>query len=146
MPTAARLAAALADAAVAFFAAELYKPGLPPETQWGSFTAICTLIGILCGWGVMGRLAGKGMRAAWGSGLRTSANIVFYAMLLFSIYEMVLRSLRKRYDGVFEAIEGTFDIALVYGMALLRPEPLIVLVLGGIAAGAFAEWASRQWR
>lgn len=146
MPTAARLAAALAFAAVAFFAAELYKPGLPPETQWGRFTILCTLIGILCGWGVMGRLAGKGMRAAMGSGLRTSANIVFYAMLVFSVYEMILRSLRKRYDGVFEAIEGTFGIMLDYGTALMRPEPLVVLVLGGMAAGAVAEWASRQWR
>lgn len=146
MPTAARLFAAAAFAAIGFFAAELYKAGLPPETQFGKFSAICTLIGILCGWFVMGRLAGKGMRAAMGSGLRTSANMVFYAMLLFSVYEMVLRSLRKRYDGVFEAVEGTFDIALTYGLALLRPEPLIVLVLGGMAGGMLAEWASRQWR
>ena len=146
MPTAARLAAALAFALVGFMAAETYKPGLPPETQWGMFSVLCTLIGILCGWLVMGRLAGRGMRAALGSGLRTSANMVFYAMLLFSIYEMVLRSLRKRYDGVFEAIEGTFDIALGYGLALLRPEPMIVLVVGGMLAGLFAEWTSRRWR
>lgn len=146
MPTAARLFAAIAFAAIGFMAAEVYKPGLPPETQWGRFTILSTLIGLLCGWFVMGRLAGRGMRAAFGSGLRTSANMVFYAMLLFSIYEMVLRSLRKRYDGVFEAVMGTFDIMLAYGMALLRPEPLIVLVLGGMLGGALAEWASRQWK
>ena len=146
MPTAARLVAALAFAAVAFFTAELYRPGLPPETQWGNFTLICTVIGILCGWMVMGRLAGKGMGAALGSGLRTSANIVFYALLLFSVYEMLQRSLNKRYDGVFQAIEGIFDIALQYGTALLRPDPMIVLLLGGMASGALVEWASRQWR
>lgn len=146
MPTAARLFAAAAFAAIGFFAAEVYKPGLPPETQFGRFTLICTLIGILCGWLVMGRLAGRGMRAAFGSGLRTSANMVFYAMLVFSVYEMVQRSLRKRYDGVFEAVIGTFDIALAYGAALLRPEPLIILVLGGIAGGALSEWSSRRWR
>jgi len=145
MPTAARLFAAIAFAAIGFMAAEIYKPGLPPETQWGRFTILSALIGLLCGWFVMGRLAGRGMRAAFGSGLRTSANMVFYAMLLFSVYEMVLRSLRKRYDGVFEAVMGTFDIMLAYGAALVRPEPLVVLVLGGMLGGAFAEWAARRW-
>ncbi|MDP2083956.1 MAG: TrgA family protein [Gemmobacter sp.] len=146
MPTAARLFAAAAFAAIGFFAAELYKAGLPPETQFGRFSLISALLGILCGWLVMGRLAGRGMRAALGSGLRTSANMVFYALLVFSVYEMVLRSLRKRYDGVFEAVIGTFDIALVYGAALLRPEPLVILLVGGMAGGMLAEWASRQWR
>lgn len=146
MPTAARLAAALAFAAVGFFTAELYKPGLPPETQWGRFTAICALIGLLCGWFTMGRLAGRGTRASLGAGLRTAAVMLFYAMLLFSVYEMILRALRKRYGGVFEAIEGMFDLVLVYGAALLRPEPLAVLVGGGLLAGLFVEWVSRQWR
>ncbi|MDO9525597.1 MAG: TrgA family protein, partial [Gemmobacter sp.] len=61
-------------------------------------------------------------------------------------YEMVLRSMRKRYDGVFSAIEGTFDIILIYAAPLLRPEPLIVLVLGGMLGGILADWAGRQWR
>ncbi len=145
MPTAARLAAALAFAVVGFVAAELYQPGLPPETQWGRFTLLCTLIGLLCGWIVMGARAGRGTRAALGFGLRTSATMVFYAMLLFSIYEMILRATRKRYGDVYEAIQGVFDLVLVYGAALLRPEPLVVLVVGGLLAGLFAEWTARQW-
>ncbi|WP_028028975.1 TrgA family protein [Gemmobacter nectariphilus] len=144
MPTAARLAAALAFAALGFFAAEIYKPGLPPETQFGRFTPLCALIGLLCGWFLMGRLAGRGTRAALGSGLRTAATMVFFAMVLFSVYEMLLRALRKRYGGVFEAIEGTFDIVLIYGTALLRPEPLIVLAIGGMLCGLLVEWVSRR--
>ena len=144
MPTAARLAAAFAFAAVGFFAAELYKPGLPPETQWGRFTLICALIGLLAGWVIMGRLAGRGTRAALGNGLRTAAVMVFYAMVIFAVYEMILRSLRKRYGGVFEAVEGTFDIILIYGTGLLRPEPLIVLVVGGMLAGLLTEWVARR--
>lgn len=144
MPTAARLITALAFAVVGFFTAELYKPGLPPETQWGRFTLICTVIGLLCGWIVMGRLAGRGTRTALGAGLRTSATMLFHAMILFSVYEMILRALRKRYPGVFEAIEGTFDIILIYGAALLRPEPLIALVAGGLLAGLLTEWVARR--
>lgn len=146
MPTAARLTAALVFAALAFFAAEVYKPGLPPETQWGRFTLFSAVIGLFCGWRTMGPLAGRGYGAALSSGLRTSATIVFYAILLFSIYEMVLQALRNLYDGVFSAIVGTIDIILVHGAALLRPEPLIVLILGGMAGGLVVEWAGRQWK
>lgn len=146
MPTAARLVAALAFMAVAFFAAETFKPGMPPETQWGVFSYVCAGIGLLCGWFVMGRLAGRKLPGAMSAGLRTSATIVFFAMILFSVYEMLLRALRKRYDGVMAAIEGIFDLMLIYGNALLAPEPLIVLVAGGALAGLLSEWSSRQWR
>lgn len=146
MPTAAKLLAAFAFAAVAFFAAEVYKPGLPPETRWASFTSITALIGAYCGWRVMGRLVGRGYYASAGYGVRTSATIVFYALLGFSIYEMVLRSLRRRYDGVMSAFEGIFDLALIYGAPVFRMEPLIVLIAGGVLAGMLAEWTSRQWR
>ncbi|MFN3938352.1 MAG: TrgA family protein [Gemmobacter sp.] len=146
MPTAAKLVAALCFAAVAFFAAEMYKNAAPPETQWGRFTIIATAVGALIGWSVMGGLVGRGYYRAAGYGIRTSATIVFWLILGFSIYEMVLRSARRQYDGVFNAIEGTFDIILVNGATLLRPEPLIVLVIGGILGGMCAEWANRQWR
>lgn len=147
MPTAARLVAAIVFALVAFFAAELFKPALPPETGWGAFTQICVVIGVLSGWRVMGRLAGRGWYAALGYGLRTSATILFFAMLIFSIYEMIQQALRSRYDGVFGAIEGTFYIMLDYGAALVHPfDTLIVLVAGGMAAGLLVEWASRQWK
>ena len=146
MPTAARLAAAIGFAAVACFAAELYKPGLPPETQWGRFTLLTTLIGLVCGWRVMGRLAGRGNTAAMGYGVRTSATIAVLALLVFSIYEMVGQALRKRYDGVMDALVGILELMLEFGTALARPEPLAVLVLGGIGAGLLAEWAGRQWR
>ena len=146
MPTAAKLFATVAFLAVAFFAAEVFKPGLPPETQFGKFTWVCTGIGALCGWFVMGGLVGRGYYAAALSGLRTSATIVFWAMLFFSVREMVFRSMRKQYDGVFSAIEGTFDIVLDYGAGFLRPEPVIVLVVGGILGGMLAEWGGRRWR
>lgn len=145
MPTAARLVAAFAFAAVAFFAAELYKPGLPPETQWGQFILLSTLIGLLTGWFVMGARVGRGNRAAMGYGLRTAATIVFFVALLFSIHAMVGQALRRRYDGVFDAVIGIIDFMLFYGQALLRPEPLITLIVGGMVAGLLAEWAGRQW-
>lgn len=146
MPTAAKLVAALAFAAVAFAAATAYVPRLPEGTQATWFPPLSALIGALTGWMVMGPLAGRGWGASAGYGLRTSATVVFWAALLFSIREMVLRSMNKRYDGPMEAVVGTFDIMLDYGARMLDARVLGVLVAGGILGGLAAEVAARRWR
>lgn len=145
MPTAAKLFAALAFAAVGFFAAEAFKPALPEGTQFGFFTEICAALGALCGWRISGALAGKGYYASSGYGVRTSVTIVFWALLGFSIYEMVLRSMKLRYDGPFEAVVAVFDLAYGYLLLMGRSDFLIILVAGGILGGMLTEWASRRW-
>lgn len=157
MPTAARGVAAIAFLAIAFLTAELYKPGLSPDTQWGWFSVICGGIGFLCGWMISGSRARGGWLAAGGTGMRTAVTAAFWAILAFSIREMVLRSMKRLYDDVTEAVIGTFNIMLVYGEAFyrtysmdgpgaLRFEPLIVLLVGGYLAGLLTEWAGRQWK
>ncbi|MFN6980031.1 MAG: TrgA family protein, partial [Gemmobacter sp.] len=143
MPTAAKLVAAIAFAAVGFLAAEAYKPGLTPDTQWGLFSIICAGIGFVCGWMISGARRKPGVIGAGGTGMRTAVTIAFWVLLLFSVRDMVLRSMKRQYDGVFDAVEGTFDIMLKYGEAVwrsfgtgdLRFEPLAVLLVGGFLAG-----------
>jgi hypothetical protein len=132
-------------AAVAFFAAELYKPGLPPETIWGSFTTVCVVFGILVGWFDLGRIVGKGYNAAITYGVRASAVLVFWCLIIFSIYEMILRALKKRYKDVSEALEGVFVLMADFGAALFRVEPMVVLVVGGILVAFLAEWGRKRW-
>ncbi|MCC6306562.1 MAG: TrgA family protein [Rhodobacteraceae bacterium] len=146
MPTAAKLVAALVFAAVAFLGASVYVPLLPEGTQARWFAAASAAIGALVGWLVMGPLAGRGLVAAMGYGLRTAATIVFWTGLLFSGREMILRSLNMRYDGPMEAVVGVFDIALDYGRLLADPQILAVLGLGGMVGGIAAELASRRWK
>lgn len=144
MPTAARLIAAFAFALVGFFTAETYKPGLPGDTIWGHFTAISSLIGALCGWFSAGKYAGGGYKDAITNGFRTSAIMLFYGMIVFAVIEMLKRSMRHAYDGIFDAVLGTFDIILFYGAALLNPEPLIALFIGGQLAAYLTEWTKRR--
>lgn len=145
MPTAARLLAALGMAAVAFFTAEIYKPGLPPETVWGSFTTYCVVFGVLVGWFDLGRIVGKGYNAAITSGIRSAAVLAFWCLVFFSIYEMIQKSLQKRYRDVSEALEGVFVLIAEFGTALLRPEPMVVLVVGSILVAFMAEWGHKRW-
>ena len=154
MPTAAKLVAALAFLAIGFLGAELYKPGLSPDTQWGLFPVIAAAVGAACGWVISGGRAGRGWMSAGGTGMRTSITITFWLLLMFSSREMILRSMKRIYDGPFEAVVATFGLMLGFGQAIwtthgtgaFRPDTLIVLLGGGFLAGLMAEWAGRQWK
>ncbi len=147
MPTAAKLVAAVMFALVGFLSAEAFKPQMPPGTQFGYFVPIVAAIGLAVGWRVMGRLAGQGYGAAAGFGLRTSITIVFWALLVFSIYRMVQLALSAMpYAGPMEAVVGIFDEAMKYGRLLWARDLLITLAAGGIVGGMATEWASRRWK
>lgn len=145
MPTAARLFAALAFMAVGFFAAETYRLGLPQGQAWGHSSLVAALLGLILGWSVMGRLTGQGMPHAMAGGLRTSFLLAVSALGLFSVIEMGKRSLMKRYDGVFDALLGIVDLFFRYAAGIFQPQPILVLILGGMLGGALAEWSGRRW-
>ena len=146
MPTAAKIVAAICFAIFGAVAAEMVKPALPEGTQFGLFVPICAFIGLLNGWLVMGVLAGRGYRDAMGSGVRTSITIVIWALLVFSIYEMILRSMHvNRYDGPMEALTAAFGLMLDYGRLLLTPAILGTFLVGGLISGAITEWANKRW-
>lgn len=145
MPTAAKLVAAIAFALLGFLGAELIKPLMPEGTQYGFFAEVCAGIGALCGWRVMGTLIGRTYRAAVESGLRTMLNLVFWSVLLLAIYDMVLQSMKMRYDGPVEAIQAIFSISLDYLRIMVDPGVIATLILGGILGGVVTEWASRRW-
>jgi hypothetical protein len=145
MPTAAKLVAAVMFAAVGFLAAQAYVPSLPEGTQIGFLREICAGLGLVIGWFVMGRLVGKGYVEAVGFGIRTSVTLMFWAVLGFSIYEMILRSTKMMYDGPMEALLGVFDLVIYYGKMMGSPEFIGTLLIGGVLGGIAAEWAGRRW-
>lgn len=145
MPTAAKLFAAVAFAIVGYLAAEAFKPAMPEGTQFGVFGLVCAGIGALCGWFIMGRLAGLGYYAASGFGARTSVTLVFWALLAFSLREMILRSTKLRYDGPMEALTAALALMLEYGRLMLTPEVLGTLLVGGLLGGVLTEWAAKRW-
>ncbi|MCB6176676.1 TrgA family protein [Rhodobacter sp. Har01] len=147
MPTAAKLVAALCFAAVGWLAANAHVPALGSNASVGAFREMTALIGLLIGWRVMGNRVGKGMAEAVGSGLLTSMLLVFFALLLFSGYLMIDRSLTSQpYDGPMDAVLGVFELMMEQGRKMLTVGVLGVLILGGMLGGAAAEWARARWR
>jgi hypothetical protein len=118
---------------------------MPEGSQIGLFREITAGIGFAVGWFVMGGLVGPGYAEAAASGVRTSVTLVFFALLGFSVLQMVKKSYKMLYDGPMEAVLGVFEIMLDYGRMMLQPDVLGVLAVGGILGGMVAEWAGRRW-
>ncbi len=146
MPTAAKLTAAVIFAILGFFAVQLYLPHLPQELPVGLLRESAAVLGIIIGWRVMGRLAGRGYTEAVGSGIRTSVALVFWALLLFAIHLMIKRAFKMMYEGPMEAVIGVFSLMLEYGRALWAADVLALLLLGGALGGIVTEWAGKRWR
>ncbi|MCU0908861.1 MAG: TrgA family protein [Rhodobacteraceae bacterium] len=146
MPTAAKLVSALFFAFLGYFAADMVKPVLPEGTQVAMFSPMCALIGLACGWKMVGERAGDGMWPSAGYGLTTSMLIVFWSLLLFSGNEMLQRSIRRHYDGAVDAILGMVSIAIGNLMMIATPTVIATLVIGGIFGGYLSEFAARRWR
>lgn len=145
MPTSSRLFAALGFAVMIFFASEIYKGYLPEGVQVAMLSVVNVVVAFICGWKFMGHRVGKGYWAAAGYGLSTMAISLLYILLIWSIYEMLRRSLRKLYDEPMEAIKAAAELMSDYALLMFTdPQVPIVIVVGGILAAMLAEWMYRH--
>ncbi|MCO6382499.1 MAG: TrgA family protein [Vannielia sp.] len=160
MPTATKLMSGLVFAVLAFFVSEIFKPLLPEGTKLGMLSFVNAGIGFLCGWFIMGRLAGRGKFAAAGGGVRTALAMTFWCLLFWAIWEMLRQSTRVgTYAGPVEAINGAFGLVFDYGVLILTdarigftiaegsyflPQVPLLLIVGGMLCGWFAEWTEER--
>ena len=145
MPTAAKLIAAVFFALVAGAGAMTYIPLLPEGTQTGWLIPGCAGLGLVCGWMVMGANVGRNYAEAIATGLRTIITAVFFAVLLFAIYVMIIRSMHMLYKGPMEAILAVFAIMLEYGKLMFDRNFIAVLAVGGAIGGVISEFVGRRW-
>lgn len=146
MPTAAKLFAAFALAVVAFFTAQVFMPHMDEGTQFGAFVPVSTLIGLVCGWRVLGPEAGRGMWSSANAGFKAAMIAAVFALFIFSTEEMLVLAFRRSYDGPGEAIIGIVKLSVDFIQKMFVPDVLIVLFGGGALAGCLSEWAARRWR
>ncbi len=145
MPTAAKLVAAVVFAIVGWIAADAYVPTLGEGYDAGPFRELVALIGLAVGWRVMGPDAGHGYQQAVGSGLKTAVVMVFFALLLFSVQQMISQSMNMRYDGPLEAVLDVFNVMLERALEMMTTQILGTLLVGGIIGGILTEKASKRW-
>lgn len=146
MPTGAKAISAIGFAVVGWLLANVYVPAMPEVQSVGYFRELTALLGAVIGWRVMGNSVGRTYLASIGAGWKTVIVLVFMALLLFGIYEMLMQSVKMRYDGPFEAILDVFQRMMDRAPPLLSTGVLGVALIGGGIAGILAENANRRWR
>jgi len=145
MPTAGKLVAAAGLAVVAWYASEIFRPLMPDGTGFGWFNEVNVGLGLLCGWIVTGSRLGYGYYNAVSAGFTGTAAMVFWAVFLQSLNEMLRLALERRYDGPVEGLVAIFEIAVDYSSKMLDGVLIGVLVCGAVIVGLIAEWVARRW-
>jgi len=146
MPTTGKGVAAICMGVMAWYASEIFRPLMPEGTAFGWFNEVNVGLGLLCGWVVTGSRLNHGYSNAISAGLTGVAALVFWAVFLQSLNEMLRLALDKRYDDPIKGIMDIFNIAFDY-MVTMYHWPLIGLLVGsGIGIGIISEWAARRWR
>ncbi|WP_299147786.1 TrgA family protein [uncultured Tateyamaria sp.] len=146
MPSAAKLVAALGLAILAFIVSGMIPPLFEEDKNFGIFVYVNVVVGILVGWIVIGRRAGRGMISAVNVGLTGPVVLVFWALFIQSCNEMVRIAMRNRYDGAFEALISIFEIGAEWALLMMTIPIWTTLLVGGVLTGIAAEHASRHWR
>lgn len=146
MFTAAKLVAAVLVAGLCWYGSELVKPLLPDGFNPRRMSEINAVVGFFVGWNFLGPRAGEGLVAAISYGLTGMVVAVVCCLGADSTLEMLRLSFRRQYDGPVEAITDIFAMMLEYGMLLLNPTILIVLLGGGVVIGIVTEITSRHAR
>ncbi|HHB83552.1 MAG TPA: TrgA family protein, partial [Devosia sp.] len=126
-------------------ASEQFKPLMPPATNFGYFNIVNLCLGLVCGWVVLGTRVGRGYYESLGAGLTGTSAMVFWAVFIQSLNEMLKQALERRFDGMLEAIIAIFKIALDFGILLIDFNLIAVLVIGGMIVGFCTEWTCRRW-
>lgn len=145
MPTAAKLFAAVVFMALAWILTLQVRAAMPESGGMALFAPVNALVGLVIGWRLSGTRAGRGITSAVGDGLTTICVMYFWALLIWSGYEMVKRSVRLRYEGPIEAIQDMADLAVEYSADVITPGFVAVAVIGSVICGILTELISRRW-
>ncbi|MEM9581970.1 MAG: TrgA family protein [Pseudomonadota bacterium] len=145
MPTAARMITAIIFAILAYYTSNVAKTLLPEGTPTAVFTPWAMGVSAVCAWQVFGRLIGRGYVSSINTGVYAIGVAMFFVTTLFSITEMIKRSMRMQYDGPMDAVVNMFGIAVEYSTMFLDPRIGGTLLVGGILSGIIGEWAENKW-
>ena len=146
MPTASKLIASICLLIVAFLVSSMIIENGEEGKNYGYFTYVNMALGVICGWWIMGKRAGRGWTAAINNGLTGIAALVFWGLFVQGVNEMLKLAMRHKYEGPFEALIAIFQIGVEFGQQLITPEILWTLAIGALVTGLATEEASRRWR
>lgn len=145
MPTGGKLIGAIVFAALAYFITDLVKPLLPEGTPATWLSPVNALVGLVMGWTIMGKGAGRTYRQAFGFGFTTLAATAFWCLLIWSGYRMLQNSIRMRYDGPVDALQEMAQLFIDYGRLVAVDEVIFPAIVGTVFVSWLTEFFARRW-
>ena len=76
MPSTSKVSGSLCLCALAYILSELAKPQFIEDFNFGNFTYVSMLVGVIVGWVIMGKLAGFGLVSAVNNGVTSTFSMV----------------------------------------------------------------------
>ncbi len=145
MPTAPKLIAALLFAGLAWLVSAMAIPRIDHPVDPVLMPLGCASVGLLLGWTLMGRRAGEGALAAAAHGVTTALVVAAASILLWSVWRMLVRATRLRYDGPGEALSDTLVLALDNTRLLWHAPTALTMLAGAVAIGLLVDRLARVW-
>jgi hypothetical protein len=140
MPTAGRLAGAIAFAAFGWYFATALVPYFENGHAPSYWITMGVCIGVLVGWVVVGKRTGYGYASGIGNGFTGVFAFLFWMIFNVCVVDMLKKSLRRLYDGPMEALTDVFQLMLEFVVEFAQPEVGLIVFLGAVATGLFAEF------
>ena len=139
MLTAGRLAGAIVYGLFAWYIATICVPFFPESRPPEFWFPVACAVGVVVGWKLVGKRAGRGMSPATGIGLTAGPVVAFCMVFALAFEEMIQNSMRLRYDGPTEATFDTFALMAEWGLEFADPNIVITVIIGGVVCAWFTE-------
>ncbi|MDE1131479.1 MAG: TrgA family protein [Ascidiaceihabitans sp.] len=139
MPSSTKVASSLCLCALAYILSELVKPTFIEDYNFGYFTYVSMLVGVIVGWTSMGERVGFGLVPAINNGITGTFSMVASVIFIQSANEMIRLSMRGRYDTLFDALLGIVPIGIDFVVQVSSTALWGTALIGGILAWLIVE-------
>ena len=139
MPSSTKVASSLCLCALAYILSELVKPTFIEDYNFGYFTYVSMLVGVIVGWTSMGERVGFGLVPAINNGITGTFSMVASVIFIQSANEMIRLSMRGRYDTLFDALLGIVSIGIDFVVQVSSTALWATALIGEILAGLIVE-------
>jgi hypothetical protein len=139
MPSGTKVASSFCLCALAYILSELVKPTFIEDYNFGYFTYVSMLVGVIVGWTSMGERVGFGLIPTINNGITGTFSMVASVIFIQSANEMIRLSMRGRYDTLFDALLGIVRIGIDFVVQVSSTALWGTALIGGVLAGLIVE-------
>ena len=139
MPSSSKVSGSLCLCALAYILSELAKPQFIDNFNFGYFTYVSMLVGVIIGWVLMGKRAGFGLVSAINNGVTSTFSMVLVVIFSQSSNKMIRLYMCGRYDGLVEALLEIILIGIDFVVKVFSAALWGMALIGEIVAGLIVE-------